>query len=108
MKKELIEMVVNQCGDKQYAIDAGNHGADAGWPGFTYNSDCIEFFDKNKDMIEEFIEESVEEFGYENGMELANTFGRKDMLTMGIDGYKVLMSWFILEEAGRILDPENK
>jgi len=87
-------------------IDAGNHGADAGWSGFTYNSDCIEFYDKNEDLIHDFIVDQAEGLGYKNWMEMFSNFVRADMLDMK-EGWKVLAAWFVLEEIGRWLDYEK-
>jgi len=81
--------------------NVANHGADTGWAGFSYNDDLIDFFDKNEENIEKLAEQLAEDMGYENSFELANTFGRKDMLGMGVNGYKSLMSWFVLEEVAR-------
>ena len=46
-----------------------NHGADAGWTGFIYYSDTCKFFDDNKDLILQQLEDDANEFG-------------EDMLTM--------------------------
>jgi len=88
-------------------IDAGVHGADAGFGGFTYDIDCIEFWDNNSALIQEFSQEEAEEFGHANWLELYSTFGRKDMLDSE-DGYKVLGAWFVLEAVGRWLEDKQE
>jgi hypothetical protein len=44
-------------------IEAGNHGADAGWPGFTYTSDTAAFFKANRADIKALVEEMASDMG---------------------------------------------
>ena len=88
-------------------MDAGNHGADGGFHGFIYNGDCIVFWEKNEELILDLAIDRAEAMGFDNWLELFNTFNRKDMLIFNF-GYKVLGSWFILEEVGRWLEDKNE
>lgn len=79
---------------------AGNHGADAGWAGFTYTADCVEFYDANETTIYTLLNEAADDFGYENVDALVASFNRSDMLDTP-DGRKNLLAWYALEEVGR-------
>lgn len=104
MIKELYKAIKKHVDlEDETIMDAGTHGADGGFGGFTYNNDCIDFFDENSDLIQEFAIEEAEQMGYKNWMEMVASFGRADMLNM-VDGYKVLMAWYVLEEVGRWLE----
>lgn len=103
MYDKLYKAIKEHCDLEDVSIvDACNHGADCGFSGFTYNGDCIEFWDNNSALIQDFAQEQAEEFGYNNWFELFATFGRKDLLELP-DGYKILGAWFVLEEVGRQL-----
>ena len=41
-------------------LEVAQHGADAGWGGFTYTSDCVEFYDANEAAIYELLNETAE------------------------------------------------
>ena len=48
---------------KQVLNDVANYGADAGFSGFIYYSDTIEFFDNNKSLIVELMKNDAESLG---------------------------------------------
>ena len=105
--KKLYEAIKHHSNlEDESIIDAGKHGADTGWAGFTYNDDCIEFYDTNKTIIHEFCVERAEEFGYKNWMEMFSNLNRVDMLDLE-DGFKILAAWFVLERVGHWLDDEQ-
>lgn len=87
-------------------ISAANHGADGGFAGFTYNSNCIEFYDNNSSLIQEYTIEQAEKWAYKNWMEMVIEFNRSDMLNIN-NGYKILLSWYILEQVGWWLEDNN-
>jgi hypothetical protein len=58
---------------------AGEHGADAGWGGFTYTSDGADFTRANRGLIWELLAEEAESMGAENVAAYVSTFGRSDM-----------------------------
>ena len=63
MDAKLIKAVKNQLGDNSYLEDVANHGADAGFPGFTYYSDTLEFYKKNRTEIVQLTKDMAAEFG---------------------------------------------
>lgn len=91
-------------------LDLGNlrdvvrGGADAGWPGFTYTSDCVRFYRKHKDDIWELLTEAAEQQGMKP-MELVASFGRSDMAETP-EGFENLLAWFALEEIARMVDDQ--
>lgn len=80
--------------------EAGEHGADTGWPGFTYTLDGAEFTDRNASDIDELLQLDADDFGYDSVSAFVATFNRSDM-TDTLDGYKCLLAWYVLESCGR-------
>ena len=89
--------------DKEQIIEAGEHGADAGWPGFTYYTDTVKFYDKYHDQIWELAIEEAGEFGNKNVFEMCAGFKVADSVD-DVDSMKNLMAWYALEEVGRWLE----
>lgn len=83
--------------------EAARHGADAGWPGFIYNDEAAEFFDRHADLIWEALCDLADSLGEPSPIALIAGFNRIDM-THSHQGFKVLLAWFALEEAGRYLE----
>jgi len=88
--------------DDAQIVEAGEHSADTGWPGFAYTNDCVEFYEANKADIWKLASEAADDRGMKSVPELVTTFGRADM-AITADGFKTLMAWFALEEVGRWL-----
>ncbi len=82
--------------DAEQIEDLAGHGADAGWPGMTYTSDCVELFDPFQEEIREALNEDAESYGYDSPEAFVATFGRSDML-WSEDGRKNLLAWFMAE-----------
>ena len=100
---ELLKAVREHSGmELQQIRQAGLHGADAGWSGFTYTSDGSEFFRNNDEVILELLVEDANQFGHANVPEFVGTFGRADMADTR-DGYECLLAWYALETVGRWL-----
>lgn len=100
---KLVEAIEKHSGmDREQIIEAGEHGADAGWPGFTYTADGAEFYRDNERVVDELLQDAADDMGYGSVADLVATFSRKDM-TETRDGHDCLMAWFALEEAGRYL-----
>lgn len=63
----LIRAVVRQNGGwesfQQAAEDIANHGASAGWNGFTYHVDTVKFYNRNRDTILSHVEETAAQIG---------------------------------------------
>jgi|GEM_PF-3065890 len=92
---------------KEEIIEAGQYGADAGWSGFIWNDEAAAFFEANETLIWELLASMAEECGYKNPLDLVATFRRSDMLETP-QGFKVLLAWFALEEAGRYLEIQRE
>jgi len=83
--------------------EAGEHGADAGWPGFTYTSDGADFFDENEYLLTQILQQDADDYGFDNVGAFVASFARADM-TDTMPGYKCLVAWYALEIAGRWLE----
>ena len=86
--------------DPDQLADLARYGADTGWPGLTYTTDCVELYDCYADEIREALNEDAEDFGYDHPEALVATFARSDML-WSEDGRKSLLVWFIAERTAR-------
>lgn len=110
-RDELMKIIVRRVKrhgglDNDTLKDAGRHGADAGWGGFTYTTDCVKFYDRNEELIWELLARTAEDMG-ESPLALVITFRRGDMAD-SLDGFKNLLAWFTLEEAGRYLSDREE
>lgn len=76
--------------------DVANYGADTGWGGFTYTTDCVEFYEAHEAAIWDMLQDDADNFGYDNPMALVATFGRADMADSK-DGLANLLAWYALE-----------
>jgi hypothetical protein len=85
--------------------DVANHGGATGWGGFTYTSDCVEFYDAHEGVIMDMLSNAAEEFGYPNVPAFVASFARADMAD-SIDGYKNLLAWYALEKVCQQLADE--
>lgn len=100
---KLVEAIEKHSGmDREQIREAGEHGADAGWPGFTYTAEGAEFYRDHSRLVDDLLQDTADDMGYGSVAELVATFARKDM-TDTRDGHDCLMAWFALEEAGRYL-----
>jgi hypothetical protein len=86
--------------------DAGTHGADSGFGGFTYTTDGADFTRANKELVWEILHEDADDFGYENVAAFVATFGRADM-TDDPDSFDCLLAWYALERAGHWLNDRH-
>lgn len=103
MYKDLVKAVKKHSGlDDAEIIQAAEHGADAGWAGFTYTTDTVEFYDKNEELIWKLLEEMSSDMGSKNVMDFIGSFKIADQIT-DLDSFKNALSWFALEEAGQSL-----
>lgn len=63
MTETLIRAVIRQLGGRDCLSDIARHGADAGWPGFSYYTDTVSFFKRNRRAIVELVERMAEDLG---------------------------------------------
>ena len=114
-------------GAVQSAIEAGEHVADAGWPGFTYSADCLAFVRRNKAAIKAAIKDMAYDLGEEEiqmirGFGCLSTRNRTEVKydctssevgsVLYVDGSDAgdmaskiydALAWFALEEVGRAI-----
>ena len=86
--------------------DAGTHGADSGYGGFTYTIDGANFTRANRDLVWEILRDDAAEFDMNVG-EFLGGFNRADMLD-DPDSFDCLLAWYALETAGRWLDDRRE
>ena len=115
MDAKLKNAVIRQLGGRDELEDIANHGADAGWSGFTYYSETVKFYKAHRAEIVNLVKEMAEEFGQsplnfvasfnclksagEYEAEIAEAlYGRisSDNLTV-----PNALAWFALEEVAR-------
>lgn len=89
MNSTLKNAVIRQIGDKESLRDVMNHGADAGYPGFTYYVDTIAFFRRQKKNIVKLAEEMAADFG-------------EDVLKM-VAGFRCLDGNFTASEVAKVM-----
>jgi hypothetical protein len=87
--------------------DAGTHGADSGFGGFTYTSDGAEFTRENERLVWDLLREDAEEFDYDNVAAFVGTFTRSDMAD-DPDSFDCLLAWYALEKAGHWLNDRRE
>lgn len=99
---------------KGILADVANHGADAGFPGFTYYTDTVEFFDKNRMQIIEMLNEYADSVGecpieVVAGFKCIRDYPKTEILAIlaGADDkdaqVKNGLAWFALEEVARFV-----
>ena len=100
---ELLKAIRDHAGLELATIrDAGTHGADSGFGGFTYYGDTSEFYEANHALLWQLLSEDAEEFGYDSVPAFVASFNRADMAD-DETGFECLVSWYALETAGRWL-----
>ncbi len=81
------------------------YGADQGWGGFTYTTECAEFYQEHKDVIWDLLYDGAESFGYTDPLKFIATFNRADMAATR-EGFETLLAWYALERVARSLATE--
>lgn len=63
--RTLRNAVIKQLGieNKSYLLDIANHGADGGFPGFTYHTDTVSFFKRHHRAILAALKEDADSLG---------------------------------------------
>jgi hypothetical protein len=109
--------------DRDQLADVARHGANAGWPGFTYTRDCCNFFKAHKADVLALAQAMASDLGEEmlamigafrclsnqekpdyTATEIAEAIfsGRGECA----DVIRNAMAWFALEEVARELNPD--
>ena len=81
------------------------YGADQGWGGFTYTTECAEFYQEHKDVIWDLLYDGAESFGYTDPLKFIATFNRADMAATR-EGFETLLAWYALERVAHSLATE--
>lgn len=116
MNSTLKNAVIRIIGGKDALRDVYNHGADAGFPGFTYHVDTVAFYRKHRESINKMAHEMAEDIG-EHTLDMVKSFRclNNDYSTEEIaqvmfgkwqekDEYTIIanaLAWFALEEVAR-------
>ena len=58
----LINACIRAVG-KESLPDVMTHGANTGWPGFTYTADCVSFFKRHKESILQMVNSMASDIG---------------------------------------------
>ena len=87
-------------------VEAGKHGADSDWPGFTYTTNAAEFTETYRAEVWDMLRQAAEEFGCPNVCAFIAGFKRSDMIET-LDTFDNLLARYVLEEVGRWLG-DNK
>ena len=82
---------------------AGEHGADAGWAGFTYTVDAATFYRENDEQIDAMLAEDADSYGYASVAAFVASFNCADMADTR-DARDNLLAWYALETIGRMLE----
>lgn len=107
-RKELLKAIKKQGGMSEDEIkEAARFGANQGFPGFTYYRDTVKFYDKNKDLIWELLNEAADSMGEGTVLSLIASFGGAKHVS-NEETFKNLLAWFALEEIGNWLESEEK
>ena len=69
------------------------HGIDAGFNGFIYYADTIKFFDRNEELITDFLNEEADSMGVDGMFKLFND----NYQCYSIDEFKNWASWYVAE-----------
>lgn len=113
LDKRVLRQLGGGSDAKASAIDAANHGADSGFGGFTYTSDCVGFFKRNRAAILDLLSEMADSMGETPSQVLACfrcLSGVQDPMAAlanprheDYDTVANALAWFALEETGRKL-----
>jgi len=118
MNATLKNAVIRAIGGKDSLKDVYNHGADAGYPGFTYYHDTCKFYTCHKKFINELAEEMAADLGEDvihmvqnfncikgdySTAEIAKTMysRRSEKEKNDLCSIDNALAWFALEEVAR-------
>lgn len=92
--------------DADQIKDVAEHGADAGWPGFTYYSDTCAFYEAHKEAIWDMLSNDADDQGTSIMALIASFGGARDVGSA--DQLENLLAWYALENVCRAeQDQEN-
>ena len=93
---------------KEDILQIAEHGADAGWNGFSYYNETVQFYNDHETLLWDLLESEADEFGEESVI----TFLDKHCNTKDVANltqFKNWMAWYALESVAYWLrDLEDK
>lgn len=94
----LIKAVEKHAPSLEYSDyeDIAKHGANAGFNGFIYTRDIVDFVNKNESTIMDFTNELADDLGHHSVFEMFA--GQSNMSQCDIDDFKIYLAWVVLEE----------
>jgi hypothetical protein len=105
---ELLKAIREHAGLELSTIRAaGEHGADAGFGGFTYYTDTSAFVAANRSLLWAILAEDASDFGFDSVPAFIASFNRADMAD-DETGFDCLVAWYALESAGRWLEARRE
>lgn len=101
MMTKLIKAVEKHAPALEYSDyeDIAKHGADAGFNGFIYTRDIVDFVNKNESIIMDYNNQLADDLGYHSVFEMFA--GQSNMSQCDIDDFKIYLAWVVLEEVAR-------
>jgi hypothetical protein len=100
---DLTKAVIHQFGSEsdflESAQDIADHGADAGWSGFTYYHDTMRFYDLCEEIIWDALDKDADAFG-ESILQFIAGFRDAHQIT-DLDTFKNMLAWYALETAAQ-------
>lgn len=71
---KLVRSVIRQLGGKEYLQDIANHGISGGFSGFTWYTDTVAFYKRNRKEILTLLKKYAADFGVKSAVEVVCTF----------------------------------
>jgi len=103
---EVIDCSSNDDEVQGFFEDLARHGCISGMVGgLIYYADTVRFYDTYEDEIENLLEDTREQMGYKNRIEMIASLNGADNVG-SIEQEKNLLSWFAFEETARTIAGE--
>ena len=101
MMTKLIKAVEKHAPALEYSDyeDIAKHGANAGFNGFIYTRDIVDFVNKNESIIIDYCNNHADDLGYQSVFEM---FSDSNMSQCDIDDFKIYLAWVVLEGVARV------
>lgn len=98
--REWIEIICEHSGMTRSELrEVAQHGVDAGWPGFTYYTDCSSFVEEHREEIMEVIAWDANQLGM-SIPEFMTSWRDSDQIVDGVS-FDTALAWYVLERVAR-------
>lgn len=97
-RERMVKAIREQLDDDRLR-DVAEHGADGGFPGFSYYSDTVAFYNEHADAIWDMLGDLADDMGETPIGVIAGFRIAKDI--QSDDQFKNALAWFALEEVAR-------